>query len=64
MTRKDRMMFDLREESAIFTILCYMIRNNQSMTDTELKIYHRFINNGWVDMVNKDRDLMKELTNV
>lgn len=64
MTRKDRMMFDLREESAIFTILCYMIRNNQSMTDTELKIYHRFINNGWIDMVNKDRDLMKELTNV
>lgn len=64
MTRKDCMMFDLREESAIFTILCYMIRNNQSMTDTELKIYHRFISNGWVDMVNKDRILMKELTDV
>lgn len=61
MERKNRMVFDLREESAIFTLLCYMIRNNQSMTDTELKIYHRFIKNGWEDMINKDRDILKEM---
>ncbi|UXQ88744.1 hypothetical protein IODZLFCR_CDS0009 [Salmonella phage vB_SalP_SE29] len=59
----NRMMFDLREESAIFTILCYMIRNNEAMTDTELAIYHKFLASGWEDHINAKRDLMQELIN-
>lgn len=53
-----------RELSAIFTLLCYMIRNNELLTDDELALYHRFLNEGWTDTVNQKRDLMKELTNV
>ena len=44
--------------------LCYMIRNNELLTDDELALYHRFLNEGWTDTVNKKRDLMKELNNV
>lgn len=53
-----------RELSVLFTLLCYMIRNNELLTDDELALYHRFLNEGWTDTVNQKRDLMKELTNV
>lgn len=52
------------ELSVLFTLLCYMIHNNELLTDDELALYHRFINDGWTDVVNQKRDLMKELTNV
>ncbi len=53
-----------RELSVLFTLLCYMIRNNELLTDDELALYHRFLNEGWTDTVNQKRDLMKELSNV
>lgn len=58
------MTLNNRELSALFTLLCYMIRNNELLTDDELALYHRFLNEGWTDTVNQKRDLMKELTNV
>lgn len=58
------MTLNNRELSILFTLLCYMIRNNELLTDDELALYHRFINDGWTDVVNQKRDLMKELTNV
>lgn len=57
------MMLAMNEASAVFAILCYMIKDNMSLTDTELALYHRFRSEGWEDYVNKDRDLMKELLN-
>lgn len=53
-----------RELSVLFTLLCYMIRNNELLTDDELALYHRFLNEGWTDTVNQKRDLMEELSNV
>lgn len=58
------MILNNRELSVLFTLLCYMIRNNELLTDDELALYHRFINEGWTDTVNQKRDLMKELSNV
>lgn len=58
------MILNNRELSVLFTLLCYMIRNNELLTDDELALYHRFLNEGWTDTVNQKRDLMKELTNV
>lgn len=54
------MELNLREASAVFTMLCYMVQN-ESMTDDELALYHRFRNEGWGDLVNKDRDILKEM---
>ena len=58
------MILNNRELSVLFTLLCYMIRNNELLTDDELALYHRFLNEGWTDTVNQKRDLMKELNNV
>ena len=58
------MILNNRELSVLFTLLCYMIRNNELLTDDELALYHRFLNEGWTDTVNKKCDLMKELSNV
>lgn len=58
------MTLNNRELSVLFTLLCYMIRNNELLTDDELALYHRFLSEGWTDTVNQKRDLMKELTNV
>lgn len=58
------MILNNRELSVLFTLLCYMIRNNELLTDDELSLYHRFLNEGWTDTVNQKRDLMKELTDV
>ncbi|QFR58600.1 hypothetical protein P4331_5 [Escherichia phage vB_EcolP_P433.1] len=57
------MTLNNRELSVLFTLLCYMIRNNELLTNDELALYHRFLNEGWTDTVNQKRDLMKELTN-
>lgn len=54
------MELNLREASAVFTMLCYMVQNGP-MTDDELALYHRFRNEGWGDLVNKDRDILKEM---
>ncbi|QYC97048.1 hypothetical protein [Klebsiella phage IME184] len=54
------MELNLREASAVFTMLCYMAQN-EAMTDDELALYHRFRNEGWDDLVNKDRDILKEM---
>lgn len=58
------MTLNNRELSVLFTLLCYMIRNNELLTDDELALYHRLLNEGWTDTVNQKRDLMKELSNV
>ena len=58
------MILNNRELSVLFTLLCYMIRNNELLTDDELALYHRFLNEGWTDTVNQRRDLVKELSNV
>lgn len=58
------MILNNRELSVLFTLLCYMIRNNELLTDDELALYHRFLNEGWTDTVNQKRDLVKELSNV
>ena len=58
------MILTNRELSVLFTLLCYMIRNNELLTNDELALYHRFLNEGWTDTVNQKRDLMKELSNV
>lgn len=58
------MTLNNRELSVLFTLLCYMIHNNELLTDDELALYHRFINDGWTDMVNHKRDLIEELSNV
>ncbi|CAJ29398.1 gp1 protein [Escherichia phage K1E] len=57
------MILNNRELSVLFTLLCYMIRNNELLTDDEMALYHRFLNEGWTDTVNQKRDLMKELSN-
>lgn len=58
------MILNNRELSVLFTLLCYMIRNNELLTDDELTLYHRFLNEGWPDTVNQKCDIMKELTHV
>lgn len=58
------MILNNRELSVLFTLLCYMIRNNELLTNDELALYHRFLNEGWTDTVNQKRDLMEELGNV
>ncbi len=58
------MILNNRELSVLFTLLCYMIRNNELLTDDELALYHRFLNEGWTDTVNQKRDLIKGLSNV
>lgn len=58
------MTLNNRELSVLFTLLCYMIRNNELLTDDELSLFHRFLNEGWTDTVNQKRDLIKELGNV
>lgn len=55
------MTLNLREASAVFTVLCYMAQHEMMMTDDELALYHRFRNEGWDDLVNKDRDILKEM---
>lgn len=57
------MTLNLVEASVVFTTLCYMIKDNQVMTDGELALYHRFRNEGWDDLVNKDRNILEELIN-
>lgn len=54
------MTLNLREASAVFTVLCYMAQH-EAMTDDELALYHRFRNEGWEDTINKDRDILKEM---
>lgn len=58
------MTLNNRELSVLFTLLCYMIYRNESLSDDELSLYHRFLNDGWVDTLNQKRDLMEELSNV
>lgn len=58
------MTLNNRELSILFTLLCYMIRNNELLTDDELSLYHRFLNEGWTDTVNQKRNLVEELGNV
>ena len=58
------MILNNRELSVLFTLLCYMIHNNELLTDDELALYRRFLNEGWTDTVNQKRDLRKELSNV
>lgn len=58
------MTLNNRELSVLFTLLCYMVHNNELLTDDELALYHRFLNDGWVDIVNQKRDLIEELGNV
>ncbi len=58
------MTLNRREASAVFTMLCWMIRNNEMMTDDELALYHRFRNEGWEDTVNNVRDILKEIIHV
>lgn len=57
------MTLNNRELSVLFTLLCYMLRNNELLTDDELALYHRFLNEGWEDIVNQKRDLIEELSN-
>lgn len=57
------MTLNNRELSVLFTLLCYMIRNNELLTDNELALYHRFLKEGWTDTVNQKRDLIEELSN-
>ena len=58
------MTLNNRELNVLFTLLCYMLRNNELLTDDELALYHRFLNEGWEDIVNQKRDLIEELSNV
>lgn len=58
------MTLNNRELNVLFTLLCYLIRNNELLTGDELALYHRFLNEGWTDIVNQKRDLMEELINV
>lgn len=55
------MTLNNRELSVLFTLLCYMIRNNELLTDDELALYHRFLNEGWTDTVNQYRNMIDEL---
>lgn len=55
------MTLNNRELSVLFTLLCYMIRNNKLLTDDELALYHRFLNEGWTDTVNQYRNMIDEL---
>ncbi|QZI79620.1 hypothetical protein G3A1_054 [Escherichia phage vB_EcoP-G3A1] len=55
------MTLNNRELSVLFTMLCYMIRNNELLTDDELALYHRFLNEGWTDTVNQYRNMIDEL---
>lgn len=47
------MTLNNRELSILFTLLCYMIRKGELLTNDEQALYDRFINDGWVDNVNK-----------
>ena len=55
------MTLNNRELSVLFTMLCYMIRNNELLMDDELALYHRFLNEGWTDTVNQYRNMIEEL---
>lgn len=55
------MTLNNRELSVLFTLLCYMIRNNKLLTDDELALYHRFLNEGWTDTVNQYHNMIDEL---
>lgn len=55
------MTLNNRELSVLFTLLCYMIRNNELLTDDELALYYRFLNEGWTDTVNQYRNMIDEL---
>jgi hypothetical protein len=55
------MTLNNRELSVLFTLLCYMIRNNELLTDDELALYHRFLDEGWTDTVNQYRNMIDEL---
>ncbi|WPK27865.1 hypothetical protein [Escherichia phage vB-Eco-KMB14] len=55
------MTLNNRELSVLFTLLCYMIRNNELLTDDELALYRRFLNEGWTDTVNQYRNMIDEL---
>ena len=47
------MILNNRELAVIFTLLCYMIRNGELLTNDEQALYDRFIDDGWTDSVNK-----------
>lgn len=47
------MILNNRELSVLFTLLCYMIYRGELLTNDEQALYDRFINDGWVDSVNK-----------
>lgn len=55
------MTLNNRELSVIFTLLCYMIRNGELLTNDEQALYDRFINDGWTDTVNQYRNMIDEL---
>lgn len=57
------MTLNNRELNVLFTLLCYMIHNNELLTEDELALYHRFLNEGWTDIINQKRDLIEELSN-
>lgn len=52
------MTLNNRELSVIFTLLCYMIRNGELLTNDEQALYDRFINDGWTDTVNQYRSMI------
>lgn len=55
------MILNNRELSAIFTLLCYMIRNGELLTNDEQALYDRFIDEGWTDTVNQYRNMIDAL---
>lgn len=55
------MILNNRELSALFTLLCYMIRNGELLTNDEQALYDRFIDDGWTDTVNQYRNMIDEL---
>lgn len=54
------MILNNRELSVLFTLLCYMIRKGELLTNDEQALYDRFINDGWVDTVNNTFKHKKE----
>lgn len=59
------MTLNNHELSTVFSMLCYLIYRNEKLTDSELALYHRLKDErGFVDTMNKGRNLMEELSNV
>lgn len=55
------MILNNRELSVLFTLLCYMIRNGELLTNDEQALYDRFIDDGWTDTVNQYRNMIDAL---